>query len=135
MPYIAQVAEGKRAELEVFGDDYPTPDGTGVRDYIHVMDLARGHAAALDFLTSNSGWHAVNLGTGVGYSVLEMVKAFEVVCGSHIPYRVTSRRTGDVAECYADRRKAASLLNWTAKHTLAEMCSSVWRFQSLVANK
>lgn len=128
MPYIAQVATGQRNELSVFGDDYSTPDGTGVRDYIHVMDLAEGHAAALSFLSMNTGWHAINLGTGKGHSVLEMIGAFEKVTCRKVPYRVVSRRAGDVAACYADPRKAAELLNWSANRTLEEMCESTWRF-------
>lgn len=129
LPYIAQVAAGQRTELNIFGNDYPTPDGTGVRDYIHVMDLAEGHAAALEFLTKNSGWHAINLGTGNGYSVLEMVKAFEKGSGRKVSYKVTSRRSGDVAECFANPQKAKKILSWTAHRTLEEMCSSAWRFQ------
>ena len=129
MPYIAQVASGQRSELKVFGDDYQTNDGTGVRDYIHIMDLGRGHAAALDFLDTNSGWHAINLGTGKGFSVLEVVRVFELVTGRKVPYRIAPRRNGDIAECYADRLKAIELLNWTSKHTLEEMCLSAWRAQ------
>lgn len=129
MPYIAQVAMGHRSELNVFGNDYPTPDGTGIRDYIHVMDLAEGHVAALDFLKSATGWHPINLGTGHGYSVLDMAHAFEKVSGRKVPYRIASRRTGDVAECYAAPQKAGDLLNWAAKRTLDEMCESTWRFQ------
>lgn len=129
MPYIAQVAAGHRAELSVFGSDYPTPDGTGVRDYIHVMDLAEGHAAALNFLSRTNGWHAINLGTGKGYSVLEMIRAFEKACCREVPYRLAPRRAGDVATCYANPRKARELLSWTANRTLAEMCSNTWRFQ------
>ncbi len=127
MPYIVQVASGRRSELKVFGDDYPTYDGTGVRDYIHIMDLALGHAAAVNFLEANTGWHAINLGTGKGFSVLEMVNAFECVTGRKVPYRIVPRRDGDVAECYADPSKAKELLNWTSKHTLEEMCMSSWR--------
>jgi len=129
MPYIAQVAAGQRSELSIFGDDYPTHDGTGVRDYIHVMDLAEGHASALDFLTKTTGWHAINLGTGQGSSVLEMVRAFESASGRKVPYRVTSRRVGDVAECYADPKNAVELLKWSAKRTLNDMCASTWQFQ------
>ena len=125
MPYIAQVAVGQLAELSVFGDDYPTADGTGIRDYIHVMDLAEGHAAALDFLSQTTGWQAINLGTGKGYSVLEMVQAFEKASGCEVPYKIVARRAGDVAACYADPKKAGELLNWSAKRTLAEMCTSV----------
>ncbi len=129
MPYIAQVAAGQRSELSVFGDDYPTHDGTGVRDYIHVMDLAEGHTSALDFLTKTTGWHAINLGTGKGCSVLEMVRAFESASGRNVHYRVTSRRVGDVAECYANPQKASDLLKWTSKRTLDDMCASTWQFQ------
>lgn len=129
MPYIAQVVAGKRSELNIFGNDYPTPDGTGVRDYIHVMDLSDGHAAAMDFLDRNPGWHAINLGTGQGYSVLDMVRAFESASGRTVPYRVSARRAGDVAQCYAHPQKAIALLQWKAKRSLEEMCASTWRFQ------
>lgn len=133
MPYIAQVAAGQRADLNVFGGDYPTPDGTGVRDYIHVMDLANGHAKALEFLSQNTGWHAINLGTGVGYSVLEMVQAFEKTSGRHVPHKLVARRAGDVAACYADPSKAKMLLNWNAARSLDEMCSTTWQFQQTQA--
>jgi UDP-glucose 4-epimerase len=129
MPYIAQVAAGQRQALNVFGNDYPTPDGTGVRDYIHVMDVAEGHEAALKFLTQAVGWHAINLGTGKGYSVLEMVKTFEKASGREVPYIVAPRRAGDSAQCYANPQKATDLLGWTAKRSLKEMCDSTWRFQ------
>ncbi|MDR0673846.1 MAG: UDP-glucose 4-epimerase GalE [Zoogloeaceae bacterium] len=129
MPCIARVASGQLAELQVFGDDYPTPDGTGVRDYIHVMDLAEGHVAALDWLATHPGCHALNLGTGRGYSVLEMQSAFAAASGRPIPYRVMPRRPGDVAMCYADPGKAERELHWRATRSLEEMCSSVWRFQ------
>lgn len=129
MPYIAQVAAGQRAELSVFGADYPTADGTGVRDYIHVMDLAEGHAAALAFLPQNTGWHAINLGTGKGYSVLDMIQAFENASGQRVPYKVVARRAGDVAACYADPHQAIEALNWRATRTLDDMCASTWRFQ------
>lgn len=132
MPYIAQVAAGCRPELSVFGGDYPTLDGTGVRDYVHVMDLAEGHAAALDFLTRATGCHAINLGTGKGYSVLEMVGAFERASGRKVPYGVTSRRSGDVAACYANPKKAHALLNWAAKYSLQDMCASAWKFQQSI---
>ena len=135
MPYIAQVAAGQRAELSVFGADYPTIDGTGVRDYIHVMDLADGHVAALKYLDQTAGWHAVNLGTGKGYSVLEMVKAFESASGHAVPYRVVDRRAGDVATCFADPQRAKKLFNWTAKRSLEEMCASSWFFQHSVISK
>ena len=129
MPFIAQVASGQRSELSVFGGDYPTSDGTGVRDYIHVMDLAEGHVAALNFLSQTTGWHAINLGTGKGYSVLEMIAAFEKGSNRKVPYRVIARRAGDVAACFANPKKAAKLLDWTANRTLEEMCASSWRFQ------
>lgn len=129
MPYIAQVAVGKREQLSVFGNDYPTPDGTGVRDYIHVMDLAQGHLAALDAL-DNSKLIVCNLGTGKGYSVLDMVKAFEQASGKAIPYQITARRPGDIAECYADPQHAKEILNWQATKDLAAMCQDHWRWQS-----
>jgi UDP-glucose 4-epimerase len=129
MPYIAQVASGKLPQLNVFGDDYDTPDGTGVRDYIHVMDLAEGHNAALDFLEQETGWHAINLGTGTGYSVLEMVRAFERASGRAVPYVLAPRRAGDIAACYAKAEKAREQLGWTATRTLEYMCESTWRFQ------
>lgn len=128
MPFIAQVAVGKRARLSVFGDDYPTPDGTGVRDYIHVMDLAEGHVAALDHLAQNPGWSAINLGTGQGYSVFDMVKAFERANACAVPYVVAPRRAGDVATCYASAQRAHALLGWSAKRSLDEMCVSMWRY-------
>ena len=129
MPYVAQVATGQRPELNVFGDDYPTPDGTGVRDYIHVMDLAEGHAAALGFLASHTGWHAINLGTGTGYSVLDVVRAFEHASGHPVPYRIQPRRPGDVAACYADPGKARRELGWQAHRSMDEMCQSTWKYQ------
>lgn len=129
MPYIAQVAAGQRAELSVFGADYPTADGTGVRDYIHVMDLAEGHAAALAFLSGTTGWHAINLGTGKGYSVLDMIQAFEKASGQRVPYKIVARRAGDVAACYANPHQASEALNWRATRTLDDMCASTWRFQ------
>ncbi|WP_319245018.1 UDP-glucose 4-epimerase GalE [uncultured Propionivibrio sp.] len=132
MPYIVQVAAGQRAKLEVFGGDYPTPDGTGVRDYIHVMDLAEGHAATLNLLSQTTGWHAINLGTGKGYSVLDMIQAFEKASGRQVPYEVVARRAGDVAECFAYPNKARELLNMTARRTLNEMCASAWRFQQSI---
>lgn len=128
MPYIAQVAAGLRAEVNVFGGDYPTADGTGVRDYIHVMDLAEGHAAALNFLSHAIGWHAINLGTGNGHSVLEVIRAFEKASGRKVPYKFSARRTGDVAACYADPKKARDVLNWRATRTLGDMSASAWNF-------
>lgn len=130
MPYIAQVAVGRLAELQVFGNDYPTRDGTGVRDYIHVVDLALGHLAALRKLAQKPGVVAYNLGTGRGYSVLEMVAAFERACGKPIPYRIAPRRPGDIAETYADPRLAQAELGWRAERGLDEMCADVWRWQS-----
>lgn len=129
MPYIAQVAVGQRERLSVFGGDYVTPDGTGVRDYIHVVDLARGHLKALEALSSPS-LLTVNLGTGIGYSVLDMVNAFEEASGRSIPYEIVQRRAGDVAQCYADPQLAQQLLGWKATLGLQEMCEDAWRWQS-----
>jgi UDP-glucose 4-epimerase len=131
MPFIAQVAVGRRDALNVYGNDYPTPDGTGVRDYIHVVDLARGHLAALESLDAAEGVLTVNLGTGRGYSVLEVVKAFRQASGREIPYRVVARRPGDVAACYADPSLAARLLGWRAERDLLQMCRDAWRWQSM----
>lgn len=130
MPYITQVAVGKLDQLSVFGNDYPTPDGTGVRDYIHVVDLAMGHLKALEKLNQDPGVVAYNLGTGRGYSVLEVVKAFEEASGQKIPYQITERRSGDIASCYADPAKAEQELDWHAQHGLIEMCEDSWRWQS-----
>jgi UDP-glucose 4-epimerase len=130
MPYVAKVAGGELPRLGVFGNDYDTPDGTGVRDYIHVMDLAQGHLAALRFLQAASGWHAINLGTGRGYSVLEMVRAFEAASGKPVPYDIKPRRAGDVGSCYANPAKAKALLGWEAVRGLQEMCDSMWLWQS-----
>lgn len=130
MPFVSQVAVGKRTELSVFGDDYPTVDGSGVRDYIHVVDLAMGHLAALDALERSSGVLTVNLGTGLGYSVLEMVRAFEKASGRAVPYKVVDRRPGDIAVCYANPLLAETLLNWKATRGLDAMCADVWRWQS-----
>lgn len=130
MPYITQVAVGKREKLSVFGDDYPTHDGTGVRDYIHVVDLALGHLKALEKLGQNPGCEAYNLGTGKGHSVLDVVKAFEKASGKKIPYQVTDRRPGDAAACYADVEKAKRELDWQAKRDIGEMCEDAWRWQS-----
>ncbi len=130
MPYVSQVAVGKLKQLSIFGNDYPTPDGTGVRDYIHVVDLARGHLSALERLNSNPGIQTYNLGTGRGYSVVDMVQAFEKASGKNIPCTITSRRPGDIAECYADPAKANSELNWTAEKDITEMCEDTWRWQS-----
>ncbi|MCP4544118.1 MAG: UDP-glucose 4-epimerase GalE [Chloroflexi bacterium] len=130
VPYIAQVAVGKLAELGVFGNDYPTPDGTGVRDYIHVVDLALGHLKALDKLISKPGVVTYNLGTGRGYSVLKVVSAFEKACGKKIPYKIIDRRPGDVASSYADPTKAKRELDWSADRGIDEMCADVWRWQN-----
>lgn len=130
MPYISQVAVGKLPELQVFGDDYPTVDGTGVRDYIHVVDLAKGHVSAIEKLKENPGLEIYNLGTGKGYSVLEIVKAFSQVIGKDIPYRVVDRRPGDIAECFADPGKANRELNWKAAYDIDKMCEDTWRWQS-----
>ncbi|KVN94047.1 UDP-glucose 4-epimerase [Burkholderia ubonensis] len=129
MPYVAQVAVGKLAKLRVFGSDYPTPDGTGVRDYIHVVDLAQGHIAALDALVKRDASFVVNLGTGRGYSVLEVVRAFEKASGRPVPYELVARRPGDVAECYANPQAAADVIGWRAKFGLDEMCVDHWRWQ------
>jgi UDP-glucose 4-epimerase len=129
-PYISQVAIGKLAELKVFGNDYPTKDGTGVRDYIHVADLAKGHVAALEFAETHKGVEIVNLGTGTGYSVLDIVKTFEKTNNVKIPYQIIGRRAGDVAECYADVSKAAELLNWKTEKTLDDMCKDAWNWQT-----
>jgi len=129
MPYIAQVAAGRREALSVYGNDYPTPDGTGVRDYIHVVDLVSGHLAALKSLASEDGLLTVNLGTGRGYSVLEVVAAFRQASGRAIPCRIAGRRPGDIAACYADPSLAARLLGWRAERNLAQMCQDTWRWQ------
>lgn len=133
MPFIAQVAVGQRPELSVFGNDYATPDGTGVRDYIHVVDLALGHLAALNALGRRRGTLTVNLGTGTGYSVLDVVRAFEQASGRQVPYRVVARRPGDVAQCYADPSLAQAMLGWRAQRDIEEMCRDVWRWQQWVA--
>ena len=130
MPYISQVAIGKREYLSVFGSDYETKDGTGVRDYIHVVDLANGHACALNYAAEHKGIEVFNLGTSVGYSVLDMVKAFEDANGVKVPYKLVDRRPGDIAECYADATKSRELLGWTAKKTLVDMCRDSWNWQS-----
>lgn len=130
MPFVAQVAVGRRAELSVFGGDYSTADGTGVRDYIHVVDLACGHLAALEALDGQSGVVPVNLGTGRGYSVLEVVKAFEKASGQAVPYRIVDRRPGDIAACYADPLRARELLGWSAERDIDAMCADAWRWQS-----
>ena len=129
MPYITQVAVGKREELGVFGDDYDTPDGTGVRDYIHVVDLADGHVKALKKIEENAGLCIYNLGTGQGYSVLDIVKNFEEANDLKIPYSIKPRRAGDIATCYADPSKAKAELGWEAKNGIKEMCADSWRWQ------
>ena len=130
MPFITQVAAGRLPQLGVFGDDYPTHDGTGVRDYIHVVDLAKGHVKAIDYAGVNKGVEIVNLGTGTGYSVLDIVKAFEKVNNVKIPYVIKPRRAGDIAECYADATKAARVLGWKAEKDLEDMCFDSWNWQS-----
>lgn len=130
MPYITKVAIGQLPHLNVFGDDYPTPDGTGVRDYIHVLDLASGHVKALEKLNENPGLVTYNLGTGKGYSVLELVNALKKASGREIPYKITSRREGDIASCYADPSKAEKELGWNTKYKIDEMCEDSWRWQS-----
>lgn len=129
MPYISQVAVGKLKQLSVYGNDYPTKDGTGVRDYIHVVDLAVGHACALEYVVKHKGTEVFNLGTSVGYSVLDMVHAFEEANGVSVPYRIADRRPGDIAECYADASKAKEILGWTAKYDLTDMCRDSWNWQ------
>jgi UDP-glucose 4-epimerase len=129
MPYVAQVAVGKLPKLRVFGGDYPTPDGTGVRDYIHVVDLAQGHLKALDALAARGEGFTVNLGTGRGYSVLEVVKAFEQASGRPVPYEIVERRPGDVAQCYADPHNAEKVIGWKAQFGIERMCEDHWRWQ------
>lgn len=129
VPYIGQVAIGRLDKLNVFGGDYPTPDGTGVRDYIHVMDLAEGHVAALDYLDRDGGFVSFNLGTGKGASVLEMIRAFESASGRRVRYRIVDRRPGDIARCFADPGRANSLLGWRAQRGIEEMCHDAWRWQ------
>lgn len=128
LPYICKVAVGSLPKLNVFGDDYPTHDGTGVRDYIHVVDLARGHVCAIRYLRENPGVLTVNLGTGIGYSVLDVVKAYEKACGKRIPYEICARRPGDIATCYANPARAEALLGWKAEYDLDRMCADAWNF-------
>ena len=130
VPYIAQVAVGKLEKLGVFGDDYDTPDGTGVRDYIHVVDLAKGHVKALKKFEQEPQVSIYNLGTGIGYSVLDVLHAYEEACGKKLPYEIKPRRAGDIAMCYADPAKAARVLGWKAEKGLDEMCADTWRWQS-----
>ena len=129
MPYITQVAVGRREKLSVFGNDYDTHDGTGVRDYIHVVDLAKGHVAAVKYVIANNGCEVFNLGTGTGYSVLDMVKSFETVNNVAVPYVITDRRPGDIATCYADPAKSAQMLGWMAEKNLDDMCRDSWNWQ------
>lgn len=135
MPFIAKVASGKLPKLKVFGDDYDTADGSGVRDYIHVCDLAEGHCAALQYLQNNSGWHAVNLGSGKGTSVLELINEFESATSTSISYEITNRRSGDVASCYADAVKAKKLFGWESSRNLKQMCEDAWRWESTQKKK
>ncbi len=130
LPYVAQVAVGKLEYIHVFGNDYPTPDGTGVRDYIHVVDLALGHLKAIEAKSNEPGVHTYNLGTGNGYSVLDVIHAFEKACGKELPYKIEERRPGDIAQCYADPKKAKAELSWEAQREIAEMCEDSWRWQS-----
>jgi len=134
MPYVSQVAIGRRKELSIFGNDYPTHDGTGVRDYIHVVDLASGHLSALDILEKHEDIMTINLGTGQGYSVLDMVRAFEKASKRPVPYRITARRPGDIATCYADPSYAYELMGWKAKRDIETMCQDAWRWQSMNPN-
>jgi UDP-glucose 4-epimerase len=129
MPYLTQVAARRLSELSIFGDDYATHDGTGVRDYIHVVDLALGHIAAMDYLDTHAGVLTVNLGTGTGHSVLEMVNTFAKVSGKPVPYKVVARRAGDIAQCYADINLARNLMGWEAKRTITQMCADAWYWQ------
>ena len=133
LPYVARVASGRLARVGVFGNDYPTKDGTGVRDYIHVVALARGHALACDKIESLKGWEAVNLGTGTGYSVLEIIHAFEKACGHPIPYEIKPRRAGDIAANWADAAKAKALLGWQAQLSLDDMCRDAWHYEQMQA--
>ncbi len=130
LPYVAQVAVGKLKCVHVFGNDYPTPDGTGVRDYIHVVDLALGHLKAIEHCSDKPGTHIYNLGTGNGYSVLQIIDAFSKACGKELPYQIDPRRPGDIAECYANAQKAKDELGWEAQREIAEMCEDSWRWQS-----
>ncbi len=134
MPYISQVAVGKRDYVHVFGNDYDTPDGTGVRDYIHVVDLANGHLCALNKIKDNVGVVIYNLGTGHGYSVLDMIKALSAACGKEVPYKIEARRPGDIDACYADPKKAQNEIGFVAKHTLEEMCADTWKWQQMNPN-
>ncbi len=130
LPYVAQVAGGKLEKIHVFGDDYDTPDGTGVRDYIHVVDLAKGHVKAIEGMEKLEGVNVFNLGTGIGYSVLDIVKAFEKACGRELPYVIDPRRPGDIARCYSDPSKAEKVLGWKAERSIEDMCRDAWNWQS-----
>ena len=134
MPYIQQVAIGRRPFLSVFGDDYDTPDGTGVRDYIHVVDLAIGHVKTVDYVLGCTGIEAINLGTGVGYSVLDVIHAYEKACGKTLPYAILPRREGDIATCYANPEKALRLLGFKTELDIERMCADSWRWQSTNPN-
>ncbi|MBK0391962.1 UDP-glucose 4-epimerase GalE [Ramlibacter algicola] len=135
MPFVARVATGQLPLVQVFGGDYETPDGTGVRDYIHVQDLAAGHLNALDYCAKAEGWHAINLGTGRGFSVIEMIRAFEKASGQPIPYKIVDRRPGDAASCWADASKAQRELGWSARFGIDEMCADAWRWQQHARQK
>ncbi|MDO5701852.1 MAG: UDP-glucose 4-epimerase GalE [Lachnospiraceae bacterium] len=130
LPYVAQVATGKLEKIHVFGNDYDTPDGTGVRDYIHVVDLAKGHVKAIEGMEKLDGVNVFNLGTGIGYSVLDIIKAFDKACGRELPYVIDPRRPGDIAQCYSDPSKAAELLGWKAEKGIEDMCRDAWNWQS-----
>lgn len=134
MPYITQVAVGKLDHLTVYGNDYDTPDGSGVRDYIHVVDLARGHVKALQAISNKCGVEVFNLGTGKGYSVLELVTAFEKSTGINVPYVIGARREGDIASCYSDPHKAFKILGWKAEHDIEDMCKDSWKWQQMNPN-
>ena len=130
LPYVAQVASGKLEKVHVFGNDYDTPDGTGIRDYIHVVDLAKGHVKAIEGMEKLDGVNVFNLGTGIGYSVLDIIKAFSKACGKDLPYVIDPRRPGDIAVCYSDPAKAKEVLGWTAEKNLEDMCRDAWNWQS-----
>ena len=134
VPYVAKVAVGQLDHINVFGDDYPTPDGTGVRDYIHVVDLARGHVSALNYMRGKHGVHVFNLGTGHGYSVLDVIHAFERACGKELPYEICPRRDGDIAETYCDASKAKEFMGWEAQYDINDMCAHSWKWQSMNPN-
>ena len=134
-PYVAKVAVGELKEVQVYGDDYDTPDGTGVRDYIHVVDLAKGHVCAVERAAATTGWDAVNLGTGTGYSVLDVIHAFEKACGHELAYKICPRRAGDIAANWADPKKAKELLGWEAKFGITEMCRDAWNFEKKLAER